>query len=156
MLEQIRNKSQCWNKYSNCWKFSEQAWVAASQRGLTGFLLEFGLCRTGFMGSQSQAFVMISHGEGVVGKSGLVGIPGGKIHSTFPYHSLKSVWQCREQLTMGRSSSDKQGCKIHGQGMRAGEALPGTAATWTPRLAGNQGDMLKPGASVANGNVTAA
>ena len=97
-----------------------------------GFLLEFGLCITGLLGSQYQAWVVISQSEGT-GKSGLVGIPGGKVLSIFPYHSLRSVWQCGEQPTMERSSSDKQGCKIHSQGMRAGEALPGTAATCTPR-----------------------
>lgn len=63
----------------------------------------------------------------------LVGIPGRRVLSIFPYYSLRSVWQCHEQLTMGRSSSDKQGCKIHSEGMWTGEALPATAATWTPR-----------------------
>lgn len=65
--------------------------MTASQRALTGFLLESGLCRTGFMGSKYQAFVIISHSEGVVGKSGLAGIPGGKTHGTFPCHPVKSV-----------------------------------------------------------------
>lgn len=76
---------------------------------------------------------MISQSEGTGWHAGSLGIPGGKIFSIFPYHSLRSVWQCHEQLAVGRSSSDKQGCKIHSQGMQAGEALPAPAATWTPR-----------------------
>lgn len=57
---------------------------------------------------------------------------------------------------MGRSSSDKQGYRIHSQGMQVGEALPAQLLPEHPGLAGNQGDMLRRGASATNGSVTAA
>lgn len=85
-----RSEHQCLSK-CNCRKFSEQACVTASERGLAGILLEFGLCGTGLIRPQHQASAVISQSEGTGWHSGLAGIPGGK---KIQYLSISSIKVC--------------------------------------------------------------